>query len=215
MSRLYGKCHRALQDRHANRKLADLTEQAVLHDVFTSEERDWIERADLFFLSTVGPDGQPTVSYKGGRPGFVRVQENVLHFPVYDGNGMFLSAGNVAATTRVGLLFVDFERPRRLRVHGQAMLDESEAGRLRTGALFTVCVVPTQIFVNCPRYIHRYRKIEDSKYCPSDEVEVPLPQWKRLDFVQDGLRPAEREVVARLGTIDQRQYDEMVLRGEG
>ena len=69
----------------------------------------------LFFLSTVDERGRPTVSYKGGAPGFVRVSApNELLFPVYDGNGMFLSLGNIASTAQVGLLFISFEPARRL-----------------------------------------------------------------------------------------------------
>ena len=49
-------------------------------------------------------------SYKGGEPGFVQVgDEHTLMFPVYNGNGMFLTAGNLTVNPRVGLLFVDFE----------------------------------------------------------------------------------------------------------
>lgn len=215
MSRLYEACHRALQDRRGSRRLADLTELAIFHDVFTEDDRAFVEGADMFFLSSVSPEGQPTVSYKGGLPGFVRVRRNRLSFPVYDGNGMFLSAGNAAATARVGLLFIDFETPRRLRIHGVATLDESEAGTAQAGALFSVQVVPTQIFVNCPRYIHRRRRIESSKYAPGGGAEPPLPAWKQLEGIQAGLTPAERAQVQRLGTISPQEYEDRVWRGEG
>ena len=50
----------------------------------------------MFFLATVDPEGWPTCSYKGGDPGFVRVvDDTTLAFPCYDGNGMYLSMGNV------------------------------------------------------------------------------------------------------------------------
>ena len=79
----------------------------------------------MFFLATADADGQPDCSYKGGVPGFVRVSgDSELSFPSYDGNGMFRSLGNVLANPRVGLLFLDFERPRRLRVLGRARLEE-------------------------------------------------------------------------------------------
>jgi hypothetical protein len=53
--------------------------------------------------------GRPTVSYKGGPSGLVRIDgPSDLVFPVYDGNGMFLSLGNIASTAQVGLLFIDF-----------------------------------------------------------------------------------------------------------
>ena len=62
------------------------------------------------FLSTVDPNGQPTCSYKGGDPGFVRVPDpQTIAWPNYDGNGMYLSMGNAAATGKVGLIFIDLE----------------------------------------------------------------------------------------------------------
>ena len=63
------------------------------------------------------------VSYKGGAPGLVRVLDSrTIVFPNYDGNGMYLSMGNLAETQAVGLLFIDFEAQRRMRVDGSAQL---------------------------------------------------------------------------------------------
>ena len=66
----------------------------------------------MFFLATADEHGMPQCSYKGGDPGFVRVvDERTLAFPNYDGNGMYLSIGNLLATRRSGLLFIDFATP--------------------------------------------------------------------------------------------------------
>ena len=119
----YHSGSRQLQDRFDTRRLADRLEEVKLHDRFTAEDREFIERLDLFFLATADGAGRPTCSYKGGDPGFVRVlDETTLAFPSYDGNGMFLSLGNVLVNPAVGLLFIDFERQRRLRVEGTAEL---------------------------------------------------------------------------------------------
>ena len=120
MSRLYGPSHREFQDVHDTRRLADRLE-ALAHAELTADECAFIESRTMFFLSTVDHQGWPTVSYKGGPPGFVHVApEGRLVFPSYDGNGMFLTLGNIAADPRVGMLFIDFETPRRLRVQGTA-----------------------------------------------------------------------------------------------
>ena len=77
----------------------------------------------MFFLATVDPDAGRPAYYKGGDPGFVKVIDDVtLAFPCYDGNGMYLSMGNVASDGRVGMLFIDFEHPKRMRVEGTASL---------------------------------------------------------------------------------------------
>jgi hypothetical protein len=70
-----------------------------------------------FFLSTIDHQSRPTVSYKGDDSGFVRVVDSkVVVFPCYDGNGMFYSMGNLLGNPQVGMLFIDFEKPHRLRL---------------------------------------------------------------------------------------------------
>ena len=109
MADFYTDEQRELQDEFESRTLADALEAAIVTDTVPDDHRDFIESRDFFFLSTVNAAGEPTVSHKGGAPGFVRViDESTLAFPHYDGNGMFLSMGNVAASTKIGMLFIDF-----------------------------------------------------------------------------------------------------------
>lgn len=119
----YSEASRRLQQRFDTRRLADRLAEVKVHQEFTEADREFIQAQDMFFLATVDRQGQPTCSYKGGDPGFVTVLDRTtLAFPCYDGNGMYLSLGNVTETGRVGLLFLDFERQRRLRVEGIAEL---------------------------------------------------------------------------------------------
>src|SRR6185369_10621324 len=95
LSELYDEAHRSFQDQHDSRRLADRLE-SLAHSEFEPNDRAFIESLAMFFLSTVDARGRPTVSYKGGAPGFVRVVgASELVFPVYDGNGMYLSLGNI------------------------------------------------------------------------------------------------------------------------
>ena len=109
---LYGPHQRELQDRFDTRRLADRLEERNLRETIDADDRAFIEARDMFFLATIGEDGILQCSYKGGDPGFVRVlDERTLAFPSYDGNGMFLSLGNLSGNPSVGLLFVDFDGP--------------------------------------------------------------------------------------------------------
>jgi Predicted flavin-nucleotide-binding protein structurally related to pyridoxine 5''-phosphate oxidase len=187
---------RRLQDRFDTRRLADrLDEKFVQHPIIGPEDRQFIEQRDMFFLATADAEGRPQCSYKGGDPGFVRVlDEHVLAFPNYDGNGMYLSMGNVLANPAVGLLFIDFEseRPSRLRVNGVAAIDEDDPliGDY-PGAQFVVRVRATQVFPNCPRYIHRMALVERSRFVPRAECAAPVPEWKRQDWACDVLPAAD------------------------
>ncbi len=206
MSIIYADCHRALQDRHDTRRVADRLEQTMMHDTFTDQDCAFIESRDMFFLSTVDPHGRPTVSYKGGAAGFIRVENNVLTFPCYDGNGMFYSMGNLAVAPKVGMLFIDFEKPIRLRVQGDAAIDDSPAKAAWPGAMFLVRVRPTHIFVNCGRYIHRHKKLEQSRHVPDARGDQPLAVWKRIDFVQDSLPDRDKAPAREAGEITMEQW---------
>ena len=117
----YHEGSRRLQDRFDTRRLADRIDERIVHDTIDEDDRAFIEARDMFFIATADAEGRPQCSYKGGEPGFVRVlDERTLAFPVYDGNGMFLTAGNALVNPHVGLLFIDFEGRKRLRLNGVA-----------------------------------------------------------------------------------------------
>jgi uncharacterized protein len=183
---------RALQDRFDTRRLADRLDQKFLSaGVIDQADREFIERMDMFFLATADAEGRPQCSYKGGDPGFVRVlDERSLAFPNYDGNGMYLSMGNLLENPHVGMLFIDFvsARPSRLRLNGVASIDEGDPLLAEfSGAQFVVRVLATQVFPNCPRYIHRMQLVERSRFVPRGDRPPPVPDWKRSDWACDVL----------------------------
>ena len=189
MAEFYPPTSRMLQDRFDTRRLADRIEQRLLADHVGESDRAFIETADMFFLATVDESGQPSCSYKGGAPGFVRVVDpRTLAFPNYDGNGMFLSMGNIAQSRKVGMLFIDFERPRRMRLSGEARISENDPllADYRE-AQFIVRVAVTHVFPNCPRYIHQYKLVERSSYVPKAGSVTPIPNWKKSDWACDVL----------------------------
>ncbi|HSW05906.1 pyridoxamine 5'-phosphate oxidase family protein [Aquabacterium sp.] len=180
---------RRLQDRFDSRRLADRLDERLGRAAFTDDDRAFIESRALFFLASADEQGRPDCSYKGGAPGFVRVTApDELAFPSYDGNGMFRSLGNVLVNPAVGLLFIDFESPRRLRVNGHATIAEDDPLRAEMpGAQLVVRVRAGRIFPNCPRYIHPVGASELSVYAPREGHTPPEPKWKSFDFVADVL----------------------------
>ena len=186
MSEIYHDGNRQLQDRFDTRRLADVGEEKWVHEAIGESDRGFIERADMFFLATADAQGRPNCSYKGGEPGFVRVlDEHTIAFPSYDGNGMYLSVGNTLVNPNVGMLFIDFERGRRMRLNGIASIDEHDPlMAVYPEAQLIVRVRTEQVFPNCPRYIHRYQLVARSPYVPHAGRETPVPDWKKLpDYV--------------------------------
>lgn len=217
MSRLYGPEHRTLQDRFDTRRLADNVEDRIVRTEIGAEHKEFIEGRDMFWLASIDHQGRPTVSYKGGDPGFVRVIDaTTVAFPSYDGNGMYFSMGNIAGNPNVGLLFVDFERPYRLRVQGVASVDPDDPllGEFHEAQL-VVRVAVSEVFRNCPRYVHRYEKVRESKYVPREGAETPLAGWKRVEDVQPHLPARDQGRAEREGSLRTRaEYDALVNAGD-
>jgi predicted pyridoxine 5'-phosphate oxidase superfamily flavin-nucleotide-binding protein len=203
MSRLYGEQHRKLQDDFGTRKMADRIEELVCRTEFDDDVIAFIQSAEMFFLSTIDHQGRPTVSFKGGDTGFVKIIDSTtLIFPSYDGNGMFFSMGNITENPNVGLLFISFSAPDRRRVQGTASISKDPALLAHyKEADFVVTVKLSEYWVNCPRYIPKMEKVRDSRYVPRTDCETPMAEWKRLDLVQDVILPSDVKKVEELGTI--------------
>jgi uncharacterized protein len=185
---------RRLPDARDTRRLADRLGQVTVHDTFSDEDRAFIRRSSMFFIATTDTHGYPDCSYKGGLPGFVRVlDERTLCIPDYDGNGMYRTWGNVRVNAHVGLLFIDFERPQRLRVNGVAQVSEDDPLRPEfPGSVFIVRVTADRIFANCPRYIHKMQLVEHSRYAPRPGYTPPVPAWKAFADFRDALPARDR-----------------------
>ena len=216
MTRLYGEQHRQLQDEFGTRAMADRVEELVCRTEFDEGAIGFIQSVDMFYLSSIDHQGRPTVSYKGGDAGFVKVLDSTtLIFPSYDGNGMFFSMGNINGNPQVGLLFISFETPNRLRVQGTAsiskdptlMQDYKEAD-------FVVTVKLSEFWQNCPRYIPKYQKVRDSRYVPRAHCETPLAGWKQLDLVQDVLNEKDQKQAEEIGIIGIEEWVGKIQSGD-
>jgi hypothetical protein len=192
---MYHEGMRQLQDVRETRPIADRLREVTVRAAFTDEDRAFIERSAMFFIATADSQGHPDCSYKGGLPGFVRVvDECTLAIPDYDGNGMYRTWGNVLANPRVGLLFIDFENPKRLRINGTAIVREDDPLRESCpGAVFIVRVTAELIFPNCPRYLHKMQVVEHSAYAPRPGYVPPVPAWKTFEVFRDALPARDRE----------------------
>ena len=214
---IYDEHHIGLQEQFESRDLAVALEFALVQPELDDEATAFIESREFFFLSTVRADGQPTVSHKGGAAGFVRVIDpTTIAFPSYDGNGMFLSMGNIEATAKIGMLFIDFERPNRVRVHADATVHANDPMLADfPGAQLLVRATITESFINCPRYIVKHMRVEASNYVPDADGNAPLASWKKVNDIKPFLRPQDQQRVDASGeSLTMEEYAELVERGE-
>jgi len=189
MSEYFHEGNRQLQDKFDTRRLADRLQVGIIQPLITPPDAAFIEAQNMFFLATVDDKGQANCSYKGGDIGLVKVvDETTLAFPIYDGNGMFMSAGNVLVNGQVGLLFIDFNRQARIRVNGVATITLDDALLANwPEAKLVVRVKVRETFPNCPRYIHKMDMLETSDFVPKVACETPAAPWKSLEIVADVL----------------------------
>jgi hypothetical protein len=188
MSDFFNEGSRALQEQFDTTRLADRVSE-LTHDRLSSSDKAFIEHMDMFFLATVDEQGHANCSYKGGEPGFIRVvDDTTIAFPNYDGNGMYLSMGNVLKTKQVGMLFIDFENRWRMRLNGEATIDANDPLMAEyPEAQFIVRVKAREVFPNCPRYIHQMKLVQRSKFVPKSECATPVPSWKKGGWAADAL----------------------------
>ena len=132
-----------------------------VRDVLGTGFKEFMEAQWMFFMATSDEAGNQDCNYRGGRPGFVRVlDDKTLLFPDYNGNGSYMSLGNLRVNPSVGLLFIDFETQRRLRVNGRAeIIEDPEIASQFEGAERVVKVTVGQAFPNCSRYIHKMVRV--------------------------------------------------------
>lgn len=189
-SPLYGPGARALQDEFDSRRLADRLVDLTLHTELNDEDITLISAQSTVWLATVDEAGWPDVSYKGGVAGFVSIKGSTeLRLPIYDGNGMFRTLGNLKDNGKIALLFLDNGRPWRIRIHGKAVVSTLPADCEEfEGAIGTVIVSILRIFPNCGRYIHtQSSEPEISAFVPQAGHQPPAAEWKSHPAIKDSL----------------------------
>jgi predicted pyridoxine 5'-phosphate oxidase superfamily flavin-nucleotide-binding protein len=131
----FGNCRQYIQARETTFRRdprAPASNAVRIEDARLSREaRDVVAAADTFFIASRSrapasdaPGEGVDVSHRGGRPGFVALDDRagatVLTFPDYVGNFLFNTLGNVVVDPRVGLLFVDHATGGLLALSGKA-----------------------------------------------------------------------------------------------
>lgn len=194
---MYGDGARDLQDEFDSRRLADVLAAVTVHDALTDDDVELVAAQSTVWIATVDEAGWPDVSYKGGDVGFVRVvSPTELRIPSYDGNGMMRTLGNVVDTGRVALLFVDTQRPWRMRLHGTARVStDADDVAVFPGAHAVIVVTVGRVFPNCGRYVHPPDGI--SEFVPDADGTAPIPDWKRIDGLTEALPERDRRRIER------------------
>lgn len=125
----FGNCPQYIQARMFELTGDDPQTSRPVHPItsFGAEEEAMLTTADTLFIATAyqsesaGAASGVDVSHRGGKPGFVRVDDDLtLTIPDFSGNCHFNTFGNLELNPRAGLLFVDFNQGNLLYLTGTA-----------------------------------------------------------------------------------------------
>lgn len=157
----YSNCPKYIQLREPAQDRTRTSPRLVGHSLsLLARQRDWIRRADTFFIATLVPGEGADASHRGGMPGFVKVENQELSWPDYPGNAMFNSLGNIVKYPRAGILVPDFETGSTLQMTGSATIDD-------TGAELWVRFRPDEVVEITDVLPQRLRLVEYSPFNPS------------------------------------------------
>jgi predicted pyridoxine 5'-phosphate oxidase superfamily flavin-nucleotide-binding protein len=141
-------------------------------DRLGEEEIAFIGSRDSFYLATVNESGWPYIQHRGGSPGFLHVLDpGRLAFADYRGNRQMLSTGNLAVNNRMAMFLMDYPRRERLKILGQARIEEARQhpeliGRLAEpevrGIVERLCFIDVVAFDwNCSQHITPRYTVEE------------------------------------------------------
>ena len=88
----------------------------------TEPQRALLRQTDTAFVASAHPERGADASHRGGRPGFLTVDDagRTVLLPDYKGNRMFQTLGNLTVDPRVGMLVVDWDTGLTLQLAGVA-----------------------------------------------------------------------------------------------
>ncbi len=125
----FGNCPKYIQVRTYDSTEPDPQAPQLVTELtsFSALEKEIIASSDTLFITTAYQNSDAglakgvDVSHRGGKPGFVRIDNNqTLTLPDFSGNCLFNTFGNLEVNPQAGILFIDFQKGDLLYLTGKA-----------------------------------------------------------------------------------------------
>lgn len=161
--------HKGEQQAQQQWQTTDIWDQSrkeqLLWNKIPPEIHSKLNNAAFFFLASSDDRGNCDCSFKGGGPGIIKIiDESHFAFPDFDGNGAFMSLGNILLNPKVGCLFIDFSNGERLRINGKASIHEQGQWMSLFPNARRVVLVEIELAVpNCSKHIPLLEPIGSTK----------------------------------------------------
>jgi uncharacterized protein len=179
---------RELQKKHNTSNSAHSFYNSQVLDFLNPEMQKFIEDQEMVFLSTSDSKGECDASFRAGPKGFIKVLDNkILIFPEFKGNGVMASLGNISENPQIGLMFIDFfQSSIGLHVNGKAeIITEKEASKLvnpldkaeaeKNGQHKTKLWIKIEVeeaYIHCSKHIPRLQKQDKTIHWGSDDEKL-------------------------------------------
>jgi uncharacterized protein len=145
----YHAGQRAVQRRAGDTSVAERLERGIRPEL-PDVAQEFLAGLPLLFVAAADPGGQLWCSVLSGAPGFVDTpDERTVSVAALPPAGSPLARALGAGPAPVGLLGIEPDTRRRMRVNGTATL-EADGMRVRT----------EQVYSNCPKYIQRRHVVD-------------------------------------------------------
>lgn len=154
---------KAEQEARGSREMYEGMTARPAPDGFGDREAAFISMRDSFYMATVSEDGWPYIQHRGGPLGFLKLlSPTQLGFADYRGNRQYVSVGNLQTDKRVSLFLMDYPNRARLKLLGNANVQEADANpdlasklgiedQRKVERLFTIDIEAFDW--NCPQFI--------------------------------------------------------------
>ena len=179
---------RELQKKHNTGNSAHSFYNSQVLDFLNPEMQKFIEDQEMVFLSTSDSKGECDASFRAGPKGFIKVLDNkILIFPEFKGNGVMASLGNISENPQIGLMFIDFfQSSIGLHVNGKAeIITEKEASKLvnpldkaeaeKDGQHKTKLWIKIEVeeaYIHCSKHIPRLQKKDKTIHWGTDDEKL-------------------------------------------
>ncbi|WP_338090484.1 pyridoxamine 5'-phosphate oxidase family protein [Planosporangium thailandense] len=172
-----------LQERYGTAERAHRFYSQQVLDHLNERMREFVAEQEMMFVATSDANGECDNTFRAGPAGFVRVlDDDLLTWPEYRGNGVLASLGNISENPHVGLLFVDFVRHViGLHVNGRATVVDDAEMRAQCPDLEVddvpgrrperwVLVEIEEAYIHCAKHIPRMTKVPRERVWGTDDT---------------------------------------------
>eukprot|EP01064_Diplonema_japonicum_P006531 TRINITY_DN1437_c3_g1_i1.p1 TRINITY_DN1437_c3_g1~~TRINITY_DN1437_c3_g1_i1.p1 ORF type:complete len:567 (+),score=134.94 TRINITY_DN1437_c3_g1_i1:43-1701(+) len=171
----FGNCPKYIQSRRMKRVPPQTTTRTTTAGISEAAAAH-LRKADTFFIASCNPgsgeagsDVGVDLSHRGGTPGFIDVNGDIMKFPDYAGNRFFQTLGNIAVNPKVGILAIDYETCTVYQLSGEATLNMNDTSM--HGSERSVSIKITNTTTTEGGLLFTYHSLERSPFNPSGGTE--------------------------------------------